>query len=260
MSNYLGAFLSGPGASEESIQKQAKLYKAFKDEQLAKHAHEPKGEGALIFDEVKVVSRLLWNSRSQEIIGLAMNPEDMSSLHDVYASLGDEQPQQASYMLQFVWRDLTSSFDIIGPYFSSSESLKSKFILACVFEVMKIFQLYGFQTSALVCDGASANLTALKTTTGVSGAYGVSTLPNQHHTIPSPRFENPFNPPRMVYWIICPSHQVCVYLNNSTVPSDSLCVSTTVEKHDKCTVFVKVQWNQSLRTQWNPLWLERNSG
>ena len=118
-------------------------------------------------------------------------------------------------MLQFVWRDLTSKFDIIGPYYSSSESLKSKFILACVFEVMKIFQLYGFQTSVLVCDGASANLTALKTSTGVSGAYGVSSLPNQHHKIPSPRFENPFNPPRMVYWI-CPSHQVCGNLNNSS--------------------------------------------
>ena len=67
MSNYLGAFLSGPGASEESIQKQAKLYKAFKDEQLAKHGHEAKGEGALIFDEVKVVSRLLWNSRNNRV-------------------------------------------------------------------------------------------------------------------------------------------------------------------------------------------------
>ena len=65
----------------------------------------------------------------------------MSSLHDVYASLGDEQRQQASYMLQFVWCDLTSSFDIIGPYYSSSEPLKSKFILACVYEVMKIFQI-----------------------------------------------------------------------------------------------------------------------
>ena len=145
MSNYLGTFLSGPGASEESIQKQAILYKAFKDEQLDKHAHEPKGESALIFDEVKVVSCLLWNSRNQEIIGLAMNPDDVSSLHDVYASLGDEQPQQVSYMLQFVWRDLTSSFDIIGPYYSSSESLKSKFILACVYEVMKISNFMGFK-------------------------------------------------------------------------------------------------------------------
>ena len=55
-----------------------------------------------------------------------MNPEDMSSLHDIYASLGDGQPKQASYMLQFVWRDLTYSFDIIGLYYSSSESLKTQ--------------------------------------------------------------------------------------------------------------------------------------
>ena len=46
-----------------------------------------------------------------------MNPEDMSSLYDVYASLGDKQPRQASYMLQFVWRDLSLSFDIIDPYY-----------------------------------------------------------------------------------------------------------------------------------------------
>jgi hypothetical protein len=79
-----------------------------------------------------------------------MNPEDMSYLHDMYASLGDEQPQQASCTLQFVWLDLTSKFDIIGPYYSSSESLKSKFISACAFEVMKILHLCGFQTSVLV--------------------------------------------------------------------------------------------------------------
>lgn len=183
------------------------MYKAFKDEQLAKHAHVPKGVGVLIFDKVKVVSHLLWNSGSQEVIGLAMNLEDLSALHDVYASLGDEEPQQASYMLQFVWRDLTSSFDSIGPYYSS-ESLKSKFILACVFETVKIFYSYEFQTSVLVCDSASANLTASKMSTGVSGAYGVSSTPNQRHMIPSPRFKNLFNPPRMIYWIKCPSHEV----------------------------------------------------
>ena len=65
--NCLGTFLSGPGSSEEPIQKQAELYKTFQHEQLAKHAHEPKWEEALIVDEVEVVSRLLWNSRSQEI-------------------------------------------------------------------------------------------------------------------------------------------------------------------------------------------------
>ena len=44
----------------------------------------PRGDSVLVFDEVKVVSRLMWNSRNQQIIGLAMSPEDMSSLHDIY--------------------------------------------------------------------------------------------------------------------------------------------------------------------------------
>lgn len=206
-------FLNGPGASEDSICRQAKQYGAFKEEQLHKnpHAPQPQADGVLIFDEVKVVSRLLWNSRSQEVIGLAISPEDMSSLQDIYASVGSEQgPQQATYMLQFLWRDLTSKFDVMGPYYSSAESLKSKFILACLYETMKLFQLYGFQTSAVVSDGASANLTALKTATGCLGAYGTTECTSeQRYSIPPPKFENPFNPPHMVYWIICPSHQVC---------------------------------------------------
>ena len=93
----------------------------FKDEQLHKntHAPQPQADGVLIFDEVKVVSRLQWNSSSQEVIGLAMVPEDMSSLQDIYASLTSEQePQQATYMLQFLWRNLTSKFNVMGPYYS----------------------------------------------------------------------------------------------------------------------------------------------
>ena len=213
MSCALGAFLSGPGASEESIWQQAKAFEDFKAEKHLKnpHALQPKGDGVLVFDEVKVVSRLLWNSRSQEIIGLAMNHEDMSSLHDVYASIGSEEtPKQASYMLQFLWRDLTSEYDVMGPYYSSAESIKSKFVPACLYETIKLFQLYGFRTSAIVCDGASANLTALKTTTGCLGAYGSDTKSTPRYAIPLPRFENPFDPPNMVYWVICPSHQVYV--------------------------------------------------
>lgn len=44
----------------------------------------------LIFDDVKVISRLMWNSRSQKIIGLAMSPEEMSSLHDAYQLVDED--------------------------------------------------------------------------------------------------------------------------------------------------------------------------
>ena len=77
----------------------------------------PCADGVLIFDEVKVISRLMWNSRSQNVIGLAMTVEEQASLHDIYEMFkGDEKVCQTSYILQFLWRDLTSSFDIVGPY------------------------------------------------------------------------------------------------------------------------------------------------
>lgn len=201
---------------------------------------------------------MLWNSRSQEVIGLAMVPEDMSSLQDIYTSLTSEQePQQATYMLQFLWRDLTSKFDVMGPYYSSAESLKSKFILACLYETMKLFQLYGFQTSAVVCDGASTNLTALKTATGCLGAYGaVASTSDQRYPIPPPKFENPFNPPHLVYWIICPSHQVYVLL----VSVHTALHLYVVEEYGQCPLFVKTWWYEGLCVSRCPLRMGRNSG
>ena len=107
--------------------------------------------------------------------------------------------------MQFIWRDLTSSFDLIGPYFDSAGSMKSKFVLACMYETLRVLHLYGFKVSVIMCDGASSNLTALKTTTGVSGAYEAN---QDGHKIPSPSFENPYDPLNRIYWMICPSHQV----------------------------------------------------
>jgi len=66
-----------------------------------------------------------------------------------------DSAQQASYIPQFLWRDLTSEFDIVGPYFTASSSMEGKFVMACVLETVKLFQFYGMKTSLLVCDGAS---------------------------------------------------------------------------------------------------------
>ncbi len=55
-------------------------------------------------------------------------------------------------------------------------------------------------TYALVCDAAAANVSVIKVTTGVDGAYGNKEI--------KPCFRNPFDPYRYIYWIICPSHQV----------------------------------------------------
>ena len=205
-----GAFLYGAGPCEENLRKQVSLYNAFIEKKKAESKYVPLSVGVLVFDEVKVISRLMWNSRSQQMIGLAMQPEDMASLLDVYSTYSesgsDVKTDQTSYIMQFLWRDLSSNYDIVGPYYTSSGSFKSKSIIPCVMETIKLFYLYNFKVITLVCDGASANLTALKASTGVSGAYSSSNSPEKYSV--QPWFPNPFEPTKKIYWIICPTHQV----------------------------------------------------
>ena len=101
---------------------------------------EPRGDGALIFDEVKVACQLMWNSWNNQLMGLAMTPTDLASLNDIYLLLqNSEGSKQTSYVLQFLWQDLMSSSDIRGPYFTCASSVDSKFVLACALETVKLF-------------------------------------------------------------------------------------------------------------------------
>ena len=139
---YTGCFLHDAGASWESISKQVEQYEKFKVQCIKTGKQAPLGNGVLIFDEVKVISRLMWNSRSQTIIGLAMNANDQASLLDVYQLFHEDKlVDQTAYILQFLWRDLTSSYDIVGPYFTSSDTCTAKFIYACVMETIQLLQV-----------------------------------------------------------------------------------------------------------------------
>jgi len=85
----------------------------------------------------------MWNSRNHKIIGLAMTEENQASLHDVF-QLFDEnhRVKQTCYiLLQFLWRDITSCFDIVGPYFSSEEAMTAKLVGACVLETIRLFHV-----------------------------------------------------------------------------------------------------------------------
>ena len=142
-----------------------------------------------------------------------MTNKDLASLNDVYRILDQpESPKQMSYILQFLWRDLTSDYDVVGPFFTCSDSVDGKFIYACVYETVKLFQAHGLKTSLLVCDGCPANLTAIKISHGSSGAYSVlpADTTGDKYKI-EPWFVNPFIPPNLIYWMICPTHQVWMW-------------------------------------------------
>ena len=173
LQSYTGAFLHSAGANSSCIADQVAQYLLFCQQQKAQGRKEPKGDGALIFDEVKVISRLMWNSRSQTLIGLSMDHDELSSLSDIYSCADGKCPEQTSYILQFLWRDLTSHFDIVGPFFTSSSTMESKFIVSCILETLKLLYMHGMKVSVLVCDGASANLTTIEAT---NSHFGVMRL------------------------------------------------------------------------------------
>ena len=155
LQSYTGVFLHDPGANSSCIADQVAQFVLFCKQQKTQGRQEPKGDVALIFDEVNVISRLMWNSRSQTLIGLSMGREELSSLSDVYSLLSDDNVEQTSYILQFLWRNLTSKFDIVGPYFTTSKTMEAKFIIACLMETLKLFYMHGLKVSTVVCDGAS---------------------------------------------------------------------------------------------------------
>ena len=109
------------------------------------------------------------NSSSHQLMGLAMTTKNLAALNDVYSLLQSSTSKQTSYILQFLLRDSTSEFDIVGPFF-----LIGKFVLACVLETVKLFQLHGFKTSVLVCDGGSSNMATIKASHGCHGAYSTN--------------------------------------------------------------------------------------
>ena len=115
LQSYTGAFLHEPGASSKCISDQVAQCVLFIAECKKKDKHPPKSDGALMFDEVKVACQLMRNSSNQTLTGLAMTSKDMSLLVDVYQLLQTPQTTaQTSYILQFLWRDLTSGYDIVG--------------------------------------------------------------------------------------------------------------------------------------------------
>lgn len=119
---YTGAFLHDPGSDSSCITDQVARYVLFCEGLKQDGKQESQKVGALIFDEVKVISCLMWNSRSHKVIGLSMSHEELSSLVDIYQVLSDVTIEQTSYTLQLLWKHLTSSIDIVGPYFTCCET------------------------------------------------------------------------------------------------------------------------------------------
>ena len=151
---------------------------------------------------------MAWNSRDHKFIGHVMTEEEMASLCDVYQTLDPKRrTKKVKSILQTIWRDLSSKFDVLGPYFTSETGFDAKGLIAITQEVMLRFHWFSFHTVAIIVDGASSNLSMIKLwTERKKGVYGTREGTQDKHMV-KPWFIDPFNGQR-VYFIICPSHQV----------------------------------------------------
>jgi len=90
---------------EEAIKQEVTKYEALVKIQEEKKKPKPMKTGVLIFDETKVQSKIIINMTGKKVLGFAMSPDELPFLHDIFSS---EYELKTSYVLQFIWRDLTS--------------------------------------------------------------------------------------------------------------------------------------------------------
>lgn len=200
------------GIDEEALKQEVTKYEEFVKIQEEKKKPKPMKTGVLIFDETKVQSKIMFNMSGNKVMRFAMAPDELPFLHDIFSSIDQEDEMKTSYVLQFIWRDLTSSYSIIGPYFNCAQSWDHAFLYECVMRTIKVFSLYQFRVKAMVCDGASNNLSLLKTLAEYKGQQ----LPlepgdGMAKFLPKMKFANPYDPDSDdsdIFMIICPSHQV----------------------------------------------------
>ena len=141
---------------------------------------------------MKIAAKLHWNSRNDALVGHSMSAQEMSTLCDLYTNLEKrETPANTDYVKQTLWRDMTSDCDIVGPYYTSSGPFKAKTMLPCVLDALRKFHCHGFDVCALVCDGASSNLTMIKTLLGKKSHFAVQKDLSDPHEVQA-HFKNPW--------------------------------------------------------------------
>ena len=83
LQSYTGTFLHKPAACSDCIGNQLANYMIYKEECRKQGKKQPQGDGVLIFDEVKVACQLMWNSRNNQLMGLAMTHQEQASSLDI---------------------------------------------------------------------------------------------------------------------------------------------------------------------------------
>ena len=87
MKTYMRANREEPDSVFHRLAEEKKKYEDIKYFYIKQNLPVALGEGALIFDEVKVSASIYWNSKSNKFVGHLPSLGDNSSLHDIYQEI-----------------------------------------------------------------------------------------------------------------------------------------------------------------------------
>lgn len=162
LKNVLKDGAEKPGIDHNYFYSQRAKYQEYHKQRESTGHPQPLEIGVMLWDEVKIQMKVAWNLKGGSISGFTMAPDELPVSDDVFTSAIQSGCQKASYIVQFLWRDLTSGYDLVGPYFPVSSSVDSNILQEFFLLSLKVFSNYGFKISIVLCDGASSNLTLLK--------------------------------------------------------------------------------------------------
>lgn len=164
----------------------------------------------------QIQMKVAWNLKGGGITGFTISVGELQVLHDVYTSTVEEGAKKASYIMQFLWRDLTSGYYLVGPYFSTEGSISSNIFQEFGMLSLKAFTAYRFHVSIIFCDGAFLNLSVRK----ILGGFERKDSPVNEDAadvhekyfldMSFPKPEYPYGRPISI--MICPNYQVFQYL------------------------------------------------
>ena len=141
-----------------------------------------------LMKSIYVGLKVHYHGKSGKLIDLAMSVDELASLHDVYETpQSKHHMEKASYVLQYLWQYTASNIYVIGSYFTSGCCYVCKVYHCISFWNNTLFSL---ETKAILCDGASTNLCAIKLWTGFgSGAFGIFRGQARHQDmVPQPTY------------------------------------------------------------------------
>ena len=123
---------------------------------------------------------------------------------DLFTDDGAPVPQEARYVLQFMWRDEASQFDCLGPWFTHTTNFKGSELNRIFWKVMDLYASVNMQVHLVVCDAASVNVKFIKL--NCFSAADIDS-PNFNPSCRNPYTKNP------MYFILDPSHMIKNFRN-----------------------------------------------